>query len=405
MLKVFRLGRFQAPQWAIVAGVTLLTLALTGGVVLVSTPAGCGVAHRVGIRVNEARCGVASKGQLPQLTPSPESTYKGGQTPSAGPTGAPTASASVPPVPTPNNPSYPPYEYAASEAFPPIVSAPMPGGSGFSCRLPIYAGPPGSGGFLVFPGGTFVGDPRSAVAPPTPSAGAPPAQGTQLGLTYDAGAGHWLPVQRSWVTPDASHYAWPGSDGIYVADVATGTVSQIGLGHTWTLIALDGSGVYVSLPNVGGLWLIPLSGAAKQLSAGGYWQAVGGGAAYGTDLSQVPFGTLDSLRRLDLKTGTSTLWFESDDASVPQVIGFDLTGAPVISTTGGREPSTIWLAPRLGAASPLGSWYYYGGNQVSAIADSHGLWLGSPQGVYLYDPATGWSTPAVVGGNLAGVCS
>src|SRR5256885_13144095 len=30
-----------------------------------------------------------------------------------------------------------------------------------SCRLPVYAFGPGSGGFIVFPGSTFVADPRS----------------------------------------------------------------------------------------------------------------------------------------------------------------------------------------------------------------------------------------------------
>jgi len=36
-----------------------------------------------------------------------------------------------------------------------------------SCTLPVFAGPPGSGGFITFPSGSFTPDPKSGVTLPS----------------------------------------------------------------------------------------------------------------------------------------------------------------------------------------------------------------------------------------------
>ena len=84
----------------------------------------------------------------------------------------------------------------------------------------IFAGGPGSGGFVLLPSGTFQPDPRSAV---TVAAGTTqPGMGYSdwFGSTYDSAYAKWLPVPYSWVVPDGTRYAYPGIGGIHVQNVA-----------------------------------------------------------------------------------------------------------------------------------------------------------------------------------------
>jgi len=105
---------------------------------------------------------------IPSLFPSP-SPFPSGQPaptppsaapspPSPSPTLSAAPSPSPPPIGTganaPHNPSLPPYEFdpPASGGYPPTyppASGIAPDNLAISCRLPIYAGGPGSGGFLV----------------------------------------------------------------------------------------------------------------------------------------------------------------------------------------------------------------------------------------------------------------
>src|SRR2546426_2434189 len=46
------------PMWAIVGAASVVTLVLVGAVVVFATPAGCGVAQRIGLRVDASRCSI-----------------------------------------------------------------------------------------------------------------------------------------------------------------------------------------------------------------------------------------------------------------------------------------------------------------------------------------------------------
>src|ERR1700682_6213994 len=108
------------------------------------------------------------------------------------PIGTP-ASGAIPPNGNPASGAFPPSGDSASPSGPyPPYYAPASNGSPVTtftidCRLPVYAGGPGSGGFIVFPGGSFIPDPASSVTVPATSPTPPPVGGPGAG--YGQGYG------------------------------------------------------------------------------------------------------------------------------------------------------------------------------------------------------------------------
>ena len=252
-------------------------------------------------------------------------------------------------------------------------------------------------------------DPRSSVTLPAGLPSPPGYGGYQgFGLSYDRIHGRWFPVPSQWALPDGSRYVYPGQQGIYVVNPADNTFSQLGEGKAWIILALDPQGVYAAVQNTAGLWLLPFSGAARQITAAGYWQAVGGGAAYGTTTSAVPPGAANQIIRLDLKTAANVTWFMADGGQ-SQVVGFDRSGSPLIQVTSSRGgQSYLWLAPSVGGATLIaimgagfpGSFNPY----WPPIADQQGVWFGGASTISLFIPNTGLYAPVQIGGQLAGDC-
>jgi hypothetical protein len=290
-----------------------------------------------------------------------------------------------------------------------------PDNIGLSCRLPIYAGGPGSGGFLVFPDRTFVGDPRSGVTVPSPSPGGPsPAAigpgGPQgfFGLSYDRAAARWVPVPRGWISPDGKRYAYPDpAQGIDVVDVATNTQLQIGRERHWQVLDVEAEGVYavetISAGLVPGLWLVPFSAPYTEthITLDGYWSEVGYGAAYGTETSSVPNGVPNLIERLDLKTHAKVSWFQVNNAQT-NPFGFDAAGHPIFNVQGVSGYAQLWLVTGVGQTQVLTANNGFSG---PAVADSNGIWLMSYQATYLLVPGQGLFTAAAIGGQLAGGCA
>jgi hypothetical protein len=396
-----------------------VTLALVGGTLVATTSVGCGPAQKLGLKGVLAHCKktdpVAQVVPTPSATPAPSATPSAQATPT--PTPTPSAPSSPVPVTTPDSGpvsgSFPPFQPPASAG----ITVP---GLHLTCRLPVYVGPPGSGGFIVFPGATFIGDPRSAVTLPSPSPGStptpsPPGYGPgYTGLSYDRAYSRWLPVPYAFVTPDGSRYAHTSPDSMYVENVATGTTIELGEGHAWTIIAVEAEGVYATIVNQAGLWLLPYSGAAKQITKAGYWQMAAAGAAYGGTASAVPSGVANTIIRLDLKTGAVTDWFRRGGAQ-SFMFGFDAHGNALISVNyfvsgGGNE---MWITTSLKDRVPM----FGSRQQLSAtgqpIADSHGIWFplyfngygASTPGVGLYVAGKGLYWMTSIGSNLAGGCA
>ena len=348
-----------------------------------------------------------------------------------------------PPYSNPASPNSPPYGYPASGPFPPQSNGASPSGPyppfygpasngspvaplAIDCRLPVFAGGPGSGGFVVFPGSTFIPDPASNVMLPSPSPGAtqtpPPGPGYGPGfpgLSYDRAHARWLPVPINWVSPDGAHYAYT-SDGLYGVSVADGAQTELRQGRSWSIVGVQNQGVYAGDQTAGGLWLFPFSGTPRQITTVGYWQAATATAAYGTPTSAVPQGASNSILRLDLATGKSSEWFARSDTQL-SVGGFDQKGNLILYVRflngSGNE---IWIVTGPNSGSAIAGFATFGystggfNSYGLPIADSHGIWFAgswsygygnSPSGLALYVPGSGFYWMSGIGGQLAGGCS
>jgi hypothetical protein len=396
--------------------ITVVTIAIIGLALFATTPLGCGPAKAMHIKISSNRCQTVAS-----VTPNPSfpQSFSPGVSPypTSYPAPIPDPASNPIPYPASGNP-YPlpgsgtPYAEAGSFLPPfgnPASSATEPG-LALNCRLPIYAQGPGSGGFIVFPNGNFIGDPKSAVTAPSPSPAVtqPPGYGGYQGwwgTTYDRAYSKWLPVPYRWVSPDGTRYAYPGRpDGIYIQNVANGTQVEVGEGSSWQILDVDAGGVYAITGSTGGLWRLPFSGTATQITSTSYWQAVGGGFAYGTQLSQVPQGAPNPIVRLDLKTGATTEWFVISAGMQGGVLGFDGAGNSIIFVQGQYVYDLVMVtAPHTAfrIANLYGSNFYLSG---APISDTHGLWLGGGNGIALYINGVGWFKMSGFGGSLAGGC-
>jgi hypothetical protein len=310
------------------------------------------------------------------------------------------------------NPPSPFYTFPTPSPGPPT---PTPVAAILACRIPVSGGQSGSGGFIVFPGGQFVADPASNVVIPGVPTPSPQGRygyypGNFFGLTYDQAYAQWLPVPRQFVSPDGSRYVYPSPDSVYVLSVTGGPTLELGAGQglAWNVLDVENEGVYATPQansNVvpAGLWLLPFSGASRQVVTTGYWHAVGGGAAYGYEAPSAPVGAIQRLMRLDLKTGVAAPWF--DGKSQALVIGFDLQGNPIATLQGNPQQLVLLDAPNAPVLvydgfQPPNLNFNYG-----VLADRNGIWAPAGTGLYIYGATTGrLEFVSQVTGPLAGSC-
>ena len=411
------LNRLRSNPGVAVAVVTAVTIVLVGGVVATTTSLGCGAADR--FDVNLPRCAALKTAiHLPAPTPSP--------LPSPRVTLQPIPPATMPATAYPPNPNpgsyYPPGSTVGSQDFPPqdpFVGPASYGGQPtptLACRLPVYAGPPGSGGFISFPSGNFTADPRSAVALPSPSPGSSPPTGPgpgygmgYNGMAYDQAHSRWLPVRPEWVSPDGAHYAYGSPDSIYLVDAATNTQVEIGSGHAWSVLRVLNDRVYAIIPNAPGFYVVPFSGAVKQVTAIGYWQGASATAAFGTETSAAPPGATIKMIKLDIASGATSNWFSPDGVNLT-VMGFDVHGNPIVQGSFTSGTWVVWLTTSPSSGVVITNSGYGLNLQGTAIGDSHGIWFPAyfqytnAQGFVLYVAGSGLYWMTSVGGSLAGPC-
>jgi hypothetical protein len=414
--------------------VTAVTLLLIGGILAATTTLGCGPANKVGVKL--ARC-IATNPTAARMTPSPVSTYPAKGNPPPPPSANPVSS--YPPYSNPvsnppyTNPSsgYPPQGIPGSGTADPFYppSTGQPPAITLNCRLPIYAGQPGSGGFINFPQGNFTADPRSAVALPAPSPGAPspgpnnPAPGYggypggygqgYYGMAWEPVHARWLPVKLEWVAPDGNHYAYPSTNSVYLVDAATSTQVELGVGHGWVVIRVLNDRVYATIPNSPGFWVLPFAGTPRQVTVMGYWQAATSVAAYGMKTSAVPQGVANTLVKLDIATGNISDWF-TRDGSQTWIYGFDGQANPIVyaSYYNGNGDWALWLTKSPTSATVIANRSQNFYTQGPSVADAHGIWFpaytqqpyANNAGIVLYVAGSGSYWMATVGGQLAGGC-
>jgi hypothetical protein len=405
----------------VAVAISVVSVLLVVSAITITTPLRCGPARALGLKNIASGCVTVSTVSTPRpvaIIPTPTSPHATGTEPP--PFGNPASGAYPQGNPASPSGTYPPFYNPGPNGS---VDTPLP----LDCRLPVYAGPPGSGGFIVFPGGSFIPDQSSSVtlpatSPTPPSVGGPgPGYGGYAGLSYDRQFSKWVPVQANQVSPDGSRYAYPGTDGIYVVDVATGTQSKVGEGHSWAIAAIQSDGVYAGDPNAGGLWVLPFAGTPRQITKTGYWRAASKTAAYGTATSAVPQGASNTIQRLDLATGSAVDWFMRPGTQ-SSISGLDGRGNAIISVVylngSGNE---IWIATGATSASSIVRFVYpaYGGagrgfiSNNTPVADSHGIWFAgsysdgygsNATGLALYVPGSGFYWMSSYGAQLAGGC-
>lgn len=340
------------------------------------------------------------------------------------PSPSPIAVTPTSPSPRPTLPYLPrPITVVTSES-------PLPTGPpGFSCKLPIYRldsnTPPHSQvGFLSLPDGKATLQPAPALPAGSlvtvDSTGPKPLYPNAF--YYDRAVSSWVPVARGAVSPDGRHYAYmsfPALDrGVMnVVDVATGhvrtypaTFAEFNYARYLVLdYAKEGMYLGLAYEGLGGVSLMdPDSGAIRDVSPYYFYpvmdvagSAVWFGSSNPADPNPAPGGIAgvpDSIDSFDFISSSHTPWVYLPGTYL-QVVAVDAAGHPIVLVEHGfGDNAELLLVTRPGAAQQI-----FHGTQAElmsitrsissgrseAIGDSHGVWFGSPDGIYLYSPAVG----------------
>ena len=223
--------------------------------------------------------------------------------------------------------------------------------------------------------------------------------------------GRWLPVPVSWVSPDGSSYAsmaaFPNSadrQQVWLTRIQSGTSQVVwnGAGRP-AILGWASGGLYFLLQAQasavsGDLWVVDPSrpGAATRVGPGSQTgdvghavvaftreARIGGRAAW--DIAHDPVSNQDRVLRMDLGTGGVSPWYVGPANTPIFILGLDREGHPVLglynSDTSWTRSLKLLTGPNQATSisDSLGTTHF-----ASALADSHGIWLGSPGSLWLY---------------------
>jgi hypothetical protein len=227
---------------------------------------------------------------------------------------------------------------------------------------------------------------------------------------YDRAYSRWLPVSRDAVSPDGSHYAYadraigPQADPraratLHVVAVNTGaelTFDDGGWSSPYVVLDYATEGLYLTTTYVGyGLWLMnPATGAITMVS--NPWDVQGStgkkvfwvGAVHASDPDPSAGVAPDQLDRLNLVDGSRVAWFYRPGSSV-HFVSQDAGGHPIVIAGGVSGPQEFLLLFGPGVSRSI----WTSGDRMPGlsgpISDSHGVWFGSPDGIFLYSETNG----------------
>jgi hypothetical protein len=314
----------------------------------------------------------------------------------------------------------------------PIGSAQVVTATDFHCRLPLATGR--GGVFLSLPDGRLSLDPAN-----TSDAGA--VRG------YYAG-GHWV-SPRPQVAPDGSAYAYATIQkvqvpphpisALHVVDTASGTDRVVWQGDGYlTVIGFAPGVIYGNLTDVGsepnraglgGLQAFDIKGGGQRRVQAADDQAnytsVGGGAAWAATFSRAPgagdaggaISGPDSIRRLDLVSGSASVWNIIPAGYSASIAGFDFDGHPLIRLSpnlpSSQVPAKTTPAPSTAPYPATTLYLLLAPNQLvpvtgdaalaqaMPVADRHGIWFAGKDGsVWLYSQPAGMRRVAQIDPNL-----
>ena len=282
----------------------------------------------------------------------------------------------------------------------------------FKCRLPItlFSGVVRSGAFIDFPSGAVTPDPASAEVNAIPLSGRELTDKT-YGLYFDEAYARWLPVYRNAVAPDGAHYAYidraispQGSfpqATLHVVEVKTG-IDKTGDGGPWAarFVVVDyaSEGIYIRDAGSFGVDLVdPLrDGMHKPDPSIAWYEGSVGNGTYWVDATNpvdpAPFDGIgpDELDNVNPSNGSKVVWFYQPGISV-HYLAQDPHGRPIILVTVGEtnsEEELLYL-PSPGVSREI---LHYRSDEPpisGPIADSHGVWFGAHDGIYLYTVSDG----------------
>jgi hypothetical protein len=281
----------------------------------------------------------------------------------------------------------------------------------FSCRLPVFvdigSGQPGA--FVDFPSATVTPDPAAGVG----SLSRPGRElvGYFYVRYYDRAYSLWLPVSRSDVSPDGAHYAYtdralsnpqhpPTRATLHVVAVKTGVERAFDDG-AWSapyeILDYAAEGIYL-IRTYGvyvGLWLMdPNTGAIRRVANLSNIQGSAGnkvvwvGTINPSDPHPVAGVAPDQLDKVSLVDRSRVAWFYRPGSAV-HFVSQDVAGDPIINVTALNGPDEFLLLLGPGISKSI----LTGGDRTpslgSPISDKHGVWFGSPDGIFLYSEANG----------------
>ena len=323
-------------------------------------------------------------------------------------------------------------------------------GVDFRCRLPVIAG--AAGGFISFPDGAVTIDRSMSLK----------SYKGGYGYTYDAQVGRWVPVLRSALSPDGRSYAYlaqttgvPGemtSMSLRTHDIVSGkdrilwegsgspmgpsVMSWLPGGIYFSAVLLPAgspqgpsyAAVYVADPTHPGTPRRVGPNPAPQppgpgqstYSAPDMFSLVGDGAAWGTgnrvpkeapsmDKPPAP-GTYgpDRILRMDLRDGSVSTAYTVTGTDLVSLMGLDAQGRPILALyqptlkAGADGPPTARMLLLAGAGQTIeitsGTPDFHLGSQP--WADSHGIWFGSWNSIWLYTSGGGLRQVATVPAGL-----
>jgi hypothetical protein len=326
----------------------------------------------------------------------------------------------IAPTPTPQDQPSPKFTFEPSPG-PSLASGERPPNGGpapasaprmndqLKCRIAVSNGTPGSGGFVVFPGGQFEPDNGSNVTTPG---------GGSFGMTYVRSAQKWAPVGRSWVAGDGSRYAYPDfqNGGVHVESLSGGAELILGGSQRWNLVDVEADAVYAAPGGGGGigggapaagLWKLPMDGSApEQVIDHGSWTTIIGGAAWGTALANPPPGAPNPLVKHPLAGGAETTYRSVGDNF--SILGVDGDGRPIVETQSQVYGSSFVALSMLLSNDRLDTFWsaYQMYPSAPVIADQWGIWFtlnSSPPGLIRWT-YSGPHTAAGIGGQLGSSC-
>jgi hypothetical protein len=228
---------------------------------------------------------------------------------------------------------------------------------------------------------------------------------------YDRVYSRWLPVSRNDVSPDGTHFAYtdraladpqnpPTRATLHVVSVKTGVDVTFDDGEwaaPYQVLDYAAEGIYLTTTLVAsGLWLTnPATGVITQVSDAWDVQGSAGnkafwvGAVNSSDPHPLNGPAPDQLDKLNLVDGSRVAWLYRPGSSV-HFVSQDVAGHPIVIVSGPEGQATellVLLAPGTGQTIlTLGN---KRPGLASPISDKHGVWFGSPDGIYLYSVAKG----------------